>query len=275
MASLSYFEGILDAWADGLVCRSVHLGFWDNTKRMPGYLDQKEFEKAQAALTRHLLGGFTFQRNIDIVDVGCGLGGPFEYLNDVVSSSVISGVNIDARQLNVCASIRPKNNNNLSLFHADACRMPLPGCSQDVVICIEAMFHFSSRSSFFREAHRVLKPKGKLILTDILISPGFETQDNEKCLLSHQYISSILNEDYGPWPHPFLGVPELCAQAAAAGFDLVYEEDITCNTLPSYSFISPKAFGLNPDQLTQAGELLAWLHYHDRVVYYHACFQKS
>jgi len=42
---------------------------------------------------------------------------------------------------------------------ADACRLPFPDASFNHVLCVEAMFHFASRRTFFAEAARVLSPR--------------------------------------------------------------------------------------------------------------------
>ena len=38
----------------------------------------------------------------------------------------------------------------------------------DAVICVEAAFHFNTRDIFLREALRILKPRGSLVLSDML-----------------------------------------------------------------------------------------------------------
>ena len=50
----------------------------------------------------------------------------------------------------------------------DAARLGFPGEHFDAVMCVEAAFHFDTRTAFLSEAHRVLKPGGTLISTDML-----------------------------------------------------------------------------------------------------------
>jgi len=47
------------------------------------------------------------------------------------------------------------------------CRLPFPDASFNHVLCVEAMFHFASRRTFFAEAARVLKPGGAMVASDI------------------------------------------------------------------------------------------------------------
>jgi SAM-dependent methyltransferase len=51
----------------------------------------------------------------------------------------------------------------------DATRLEFPADSFDALLCVEAAHHFDTRERFLREALRVLRPGGTLLLTDGIV----------------------------------------------------------------------------------------------------------
>jgi SAM-dependent methyltransferase len=168
-----YFDLLIDGFKAGRTGRHVHLGYWDAPPPLSSPCAAAEFETAQARLADVVIGLADLRDGQSVLDVGCGFGGTLAAIGERWTNMRLTGVNIDPRQLDICRTVTARAGNSLSFELADACAMPFDAASLDRVICLEAMFHFSSRADFLREAARLLRPGGRLALTDILLKrPG-------------------------------------------------------------------------------------------------------
>lgn len=263
-----YFDYLIEGFRRGQGGRHVHLGHWDapapDAPPQPG-----EFARAQARMAELLIELAQLRAGQHVLDVGCGFGGTLEAVNRQQRDMVLTGVNIDPRQLDLCRQIEARNGNRLHWELADACRLPFGDASFERVLCIEAMFHFGSRRAFFAEAARVLKPGGMLVASDIVIAASARALDT-----AGFPIEAPVRAGFGPWPDFWSADADHRALAAAAGLAAGALHDASAQTLPSHRFTAPKTAPAPGDTAGAAAWMLHWLHRHGHLRYLYMCFTK-
>ena len=269
-----YFDYLIERFDQGILSRCVHLGHWDDVSPLDpdAPLGSGEIEHAVERLNQVLLDMADLHDTHRVLDVGCGFGATLQHINQRFGNMWLVGANIDPRQLEICRPLEPLNHNELRWVEADACHLPFPEHSFDRVLCIEAMFHFASRRTFFHEVARVLRPGGVLVASDIVLTESARQVDVPRFC-----IEAPLRDGYGPWPDFWGEDADHRALGSAVGLRCTRLLDATLHTRPSHRFTVPHDSDTRHDPgdpLLRAAMMLKWLHNKGHLQYVYMRFDK-
>ena len=235
--NLPYFDCLLQELARNNAAielafgRHVHWGYWQK----PHLADSSVENFAQAAeqLTQQVCAAAEINPGDRILDVGCGFGGAIASLNERFAPLALVGLNLDNRQLvRAREQIKPNPGNHIKFVQGDACQLPFPDNSFDVVLAIECIFHFPSRQRFFQEARRVLRPGGTLALSDFVLAPGVYPWMKLYGFL----MSDRISQSYGSINANFT-LQNYRQLSQRENLVITKEHDITSQTLPTYPIV--------------------------------------
>ena len=146
---------------------SLHYGIWDK--------GIKSFGESLINTNRVMLELGKISSNDKILDAGCGVGGAAIYLSETKQAEV-TGITLSEKQIELATqSLKQKKlENKVSFLLMDYTKTSFKDESFDVVWACESVSSVPDKSLFIKEAFRILKKGGRLILSDF-----FKTDENQ------------------------------------------------------------------------------------------------
>lgn len=141
---------------------SLHYGYWDAST--------KTFREALANINKVLAEKATVTAGSKVLDAGCGVGGSSIWLAKN-KHAIVTGITLSNKQAARANAYAASVNlsENAAFEVQDYTRTPYESESFDVVWAIESVCHASNKEDFIKEAYRLLKPGGQLIMADFFI----------------------------------------------------------------------------------------------------------
>ncbi|MFI9841277.1 SAM-dependent methyltransferase [Nonomuraea sp. NPDC051941] len=200
---------------------SMHYGYWT------GPDDDSDFEQASDRFTDIMIGKVGARAGDRVLDCGCGPGKPGVQLAKATGAEVI-GISISTGDVELAnARARAEGLQDRVRFrHANMLEMPFEDDSFDHVMAFESIVHIPDRAAVLKEIARVLKPGGRVALTDF-ITKGAPPEDPEE--------RQALVDALASWcSAPLVDVADYPGFAEAAGLVIDEIVDVTEHTKYTY-----------------------------------------
>lgn len=168
-----------------------------------------------------------------ILDAGCGVGGSAIYLAQHFGCRV-TGVTVSERQVTTCKKYAAERGvGHLTEFHTmDYNFTNFPDNTFDIIWGIESVQTTLDKSKFFKEARRILKPGGKILISDYFKPKPYSIDDAffMRTMLQYWAISDVTT------------LEEFCSLGTAEGFSLKHETDVNKKIFRSVLWLFLLAF---------------------------------
>lgn len=194
---------------------AIHYGYWDQKV--------KSFPESLIRMNEVMIETAAIKSTDYVLDAGCGIGGSSIFLAKTLGCKV-TGISLSKQQVdkaNILAN-RDGVESKVSFEVMNYSATSFPDNSFNVVWGCESICYAENKSDFIREAYRLLKPGGRIVIADGFVSDF----DNNQ----HPVIRKWLDG----WQVNFLETPERFGQFMKdAGFKDVCYRNISRETTHS------------------------------------------
>ena len=151
---------------------AMHYGYWDeNTKNRNEALFNENTFVAKA---------LNLVKDDVVLDAGCGVGGTSIYIAEKYDAKVV-GISLMENQIEAAKkyAVRRKVENSVAFEIANYNNTKFDDNSFTKILAIESACHSENKEEFIKEAYRLLKPGGKLVVCDYFVNKLKDNNDEK------------------------------------------------------------------------------------------------
>jgi cyclopropane fatty-acyl-phospholipid synthase-like methyltransferase len=194
----------------------MHYGYWDETTpHHRASVHQMNHQVARAA---------GIEPGMHVLDAGCGVGGPSIFLAH--RGCTVEGITLSEKQVDTCRENARKAQitDRVHFSRQNYLKTEFADNTFDVVWAIESVCYAWDKSDFTREAYRILKPGGRMVVADFFATPVVPGSPAD--ILMKKWTDAWAIKAYAT-------VAEFTAAIETAGLELLEDRNITRQVTPS------------------------------------------
>src|SRR5678810_384774 len=180
MQLTNYHKNIVDYYAES---ENAYKDSWnlDNSLAIQyGYWDErvKNFPQSLLRMNEVMMEGAHIKPSDKVLDAGCGIGGSSIFLSEKIGCGV-TGISLSERQVSkaIELAIEKKMTGTIDFKVMNYCATNFPHESFDIVWGCESICYADDKEQFIKEAYRLLKPGGRLVVADGFVT-DFKNNDH-------------------------------------------------------------------------------------------------
>ncbi|KZL83092.1 sterol 24-c-methyltransferase [Colletotrichum incanum] len=187
----------------------------------------ESFKQGIARHEHYLAHVIDIKKDMKVLDVGCGVGGPAREIAKF-TGAYVTGLNINEYQVERATryAVKEKMDKQVQFVQADFMNIPFEDSTFDAIYAIEATVHAPSLEAVYSEIFRVLKPGGVFGVYEWVMTENYDDADLRlrKIRIDIEQGDGIAN---------MVKVTEALRAFRAAGFDIIQHEDMAERPDPS------------------------------------------
>ena len=218
------------------------------------FAPRRQGETFKASLLRHqlhLADQLSLKSGMQVLDLGCGVGGPMGALARHSGANFV-GINNNAYQIER-AKVHTRDVQSLCRFiHGDYMRIPQEDDCYNAAFAIESMPHAPDKTAAFREVFRVLRPGACFAAYEWCLTDDFDPGNAEHLRIKNDIIVGNGLPDIAL-------TGEVCHALRGAGFEILEARDLAPEShpkMPWYRALQGRDLALKSFPRTPLGRAL-------------------